>query len=80
MAIDGVDHGVGHASDLIIPDVSDFQDRHPHDAHATLDSDILTSPHPSHPWPAALITERVPSGLFVSVATLFCLTLHARRA
>ena len=63
MAIDGADHGVGHAVDLVIPDVADFQDGHPHEAHATFDGEILTSPHPSQPWLAALFTDRVPSGL-----------------
>ena len=63
MAIGGAEHGVEHAVDLNILDVADFQDGHPHKAHATLDGDILTSPHPSQPWLAALFTDIVPSGL-----------------
>ena len=66
MAIDGADHGAGHAVDLVIPDVADFRDGHPHEAHATLDGDILTSPHPSPPWLATLLTYRVHSGLRLS--------------
>ena len=66
MAIDGAEHGAGHAVDLNIPDVADFQDGYPHEAHATLDGDILTSPHPSQPWLAALFTDRVISGLRLS--------------
>ena len=40
MAIDGAEHGARYAVDLNIPDVADFQDGHPHEAHATLDGDI----------------------------------------
>ena len=66
MAIDGAEQGAGHAVDLIILGVVDFQDGHPHEAHATLDGDILTSPHPSQPWLAALFTDRIPFGLRLS--------------
>ena len=66
MAIDGTEHGARYAVDLNIPHVDDFQDGHPHGAHATLDGESLTSPHPSQPWLAALFTDRVPSGLRLS--------------
>ena len=45
----GAEHGAGYAVDVNIPDVAAFQDGHPHEAHATLDGDILTSPNPSQP-------------------------------
>ena len=63
MAIGGAEHGAQYAVDLNIPDVAAFQDGQSHEAHATFDGDILTSPHPSQPWLAVLFTERVPSGL-----------------
>ena len=66
MAIGGAEHGAGYAVDLNIPDVAAFQDGHPHEAHATLDGDTLTSPRPSQPWLADLFTDRVSSGLRLS--------------
>ena len=47
VAIGGAEHGAGYAVDLNILDVASFQDGHPHEAHAALDGDILTSPNPS---------------------------------
>ena len=66
VAIGGAEHGAENAVDLNIPDVAAFQDNQSHEAHATFDGDILTSPHLSQPWIAALFMERVPSGLRLS--------------
>ena len=66
MSIVGAEHGAGNAVDLNIPHVAAFQDGHPHEAHATLDGDILTSPHPSQPWLAAFFMDRVIFGLRLS--------------
>ena len=58
--------GAMYEIDLNIPDVDVFQGGEPHHANATFDGDIHSFSHPSHPWPAALFTERVPLGIKLS--------------
>ena len=66
MAPGCADYGGEYAVDLNIPDVAAFQGGRSHEAHATFDGDILSSPHPSQPWLASLFTDSVPSGLRLS--------------
>ena len=66
LAIGDAEHGGEYAVDLNIPDVAAFQGGQSHEAHATFDGDILSSPHPSQPWLVALFTDRFPLGLWLS--------------
>ena len=71
VAIGGAEHGAEYTVDLNILDVAAFHDGQSHEAHATFDGDILTSPHPSQPWLAALFTDIVLSCLRLSRIIIF---------